>query len=204
MSSSKPQNHAYLAPPCLLGLLLLGYTSSTATATSGPKVQELVAAGAPSKSSNKPARPFDPKRGMALMRSERFGKLHLGLDSRSLARSLGRPEQESPDTFEAATGLYVRQWRYERRGIEVRLVSPKRLGSQRVDAMTFTAPCNLRSTRKIGVGSTADAVRKAYADYLDPATVTSDTMIAGSVYGGIMFHVADGRVDRIFVGAGAE
>jgi hypothetical protein len=209
IAPTAPTGWVRLAP---LGLLL-ATLASTPLAHASPHDNNLsanrpaqVAKGAPSSEQGQPkaSKPFDPKRGLQLMRSERFGPLHLGLDSRAVVRVLGRPEQESPDTLEAATGLYVRDYTYSRRGIVLHLSSPKRLGLERIASITLAAPCTLRSTRKIGIGSPVDAVRRAYADSIDPATTSSDDLVVGSVYGGIIFHVADGKVTRLYVGAGAE
>ena len=63
----------------------------------------------------------------------------------------------------------------------------------------------LKSTRGIGIGSTAEEVRQVYRKEIDTADEGPGQIIAGSVYGGIVFWMTDdGKVRNIFVGASAE
>jgi hypothetical protein len=65
------------------------------------------------------------------------------------------------------------------------------------------APSTLATDRGIRLGSTADEARAAYAGTLD-SRAGEDSIVAGSVYGGVIFTVEGGRVVGIFVGPAAE
>ena len=80
--------------------------------------------------------------------------------------------------------------------------APQSLGSLRA-----SSSCNLKTKRGVGLGSTWAEVDKAYGDVhdlegLDPDDKLSYT--AGSVYGGVFFFFEAGKVESIFMGAGAE
>ncbi len=48
-------------------------------------------------------------------------------------------------------------------------------------------------------------MRKAYASHADKENPpTAEQFVAGSIYGGIIFHFEKGKVSRIFFGAAAE
>ena len=48
-------------------------------------------------------------------------------------------------------------------------------------------------------------MKAAYADAIDPESGAEDeSIVAGSVYGGVIFSMRDGKVEEIFIGAAAE
>jgi len=65
--------------------------------------------------------------------------------------------------------------------------------------------CKLATRRGIKIGDTVAAVRKAYGDVEDKSRGQSrDSFVAGSLYGGVIFDLKDGKVTQIFIGASAE
>jgi len=53
-------------------------------------------------------------------------------------------------------------------------------------------------------GSGLEDVKKAYLSYIDPNSSNENEIIAGTVYGGIIFKFAGQKVRSIFIGAAAE
>ena len=60
-----------------------------------------------------------------------------------------------------------------------------------------------KTKRGIGVGATRARVEKTYAKTKDKESSNDEHLVAGSVYGGILFTFEAGTVKSIFVGASA-
>ena len=71
--------------------------------------------------------------------------------------------------------------------------------------ITAVAPSKLATARGITIGSTEDAVKKAYGSVRDKEnSEAGKTFVAGSIYGGVIFRFEGGKVSEIFIGASAE
>lgn len=73
--------------------------------------------------------------------------------------------------------------------------------------MRVFAPSTRRTKRGIGIGDTAEMVMKAYSDALAPnqeSEPSEETIVAGSLYGGLAFTLEDGIVTEMFLGAMSE
>ena len=117
---------------------------------------------------------------------------------------LGKPASTSREELEAASGDYVQTWNYPSRGLSFVMAGPKKGGPKTISRLTIKAPCTLASARGIRIGSTEAEVRKAYARDIDKESTRPGFIVAGSIYGGVMFTLGKGRVTEIFLGAGAE
>lgn len=137
-------------------------------------------------------------------KDERVGKLRLGMSAAAVRTALGKPALGGPEMLEQATGSYVQEWRYLHQGITLKMSATHAHGAQSVDGITVVAPCRFRTSRGIGIGSPAAAVRQAYARDLNKESTSAEQIVVGSVYGGVIFTIQKGRVTRIFVGAAAE
>jgi hypothetical protein len=85
------------------------------------------------------------------------------------------------------------------------MVSEKRGGKKAIESITLTAPCTLATKRGIRIGSPEKEARKAYKkDWNREDNALSGSFVAGSIYGGIVFQLQNGKVSRIFLGASAE
>ncbi len=72
-------------------------------------------------------------------------------------------------------------------------------------SIRILSSCDLKTSRDIGIGSTEEDVRKAYEYEINPEDDDDPEHItAGTVYGGVIFHLKDGIVTSIFIGAAAE
>ena len=54
------------------------------------------------------------------------------------------------------------------------------------------------------IGSPRADVEKIYGTHFDKDFTDENTFVAGSVYGGSHYAFKDGKVDSLFIGAGAE
>ncbi len=142
----------------------------------------------------------------ALMKSEQLGTLKLGTLLSMLKLPAGCGEaQKDAETFWGADGALHQAWKYKACGLELGLVREKNTDPQRVFSLRLVAPSRLKTLRGIGIGSTAQAVLKAYASDYNPAESQKGlTIVAGTVYGGLIFMLKQGKVSEIFWGAAAE
>ena len=141
------------------------------------------------------------KLGFDIMKNEAVGFLKIGLAAAEVLAGLGEPADKSPSRIWGADGLEHQKWRYPTQGIEFDMV--KREGAFVVNLIRITTPCEYKTKRGIGIGSPAKEVQAAYPDQLNPE-VNETKLVAGTVYGGIIFGLDGGVVSSIFIGAAAE
>ena len=141
------------------------------------------------------------KLGFDIMKNEAVGFLKIGLAAAEVLAGLGEPADKSPIRIWGADGLEHQKWRYPAKGIEFDMV--KRDGAFLVNMIHITNPCNYKTKQGIGIGSPAKEVQAAYPDQLNPE-VNETKLVAGTVYGGIIFGLDGGVVSSIFIGAAAE
>ena len=142
------------------------------------------------------------------MGDSRVGWLALGSPLEQAQARLGTPDEVTDPEIEGASGESFRIFTWQAAGVrlDVREGQP---GQQVVHSFMVRPPFEGLTERCVGLGSALAQVERAYAGLRDPnmeaPTAQGGTFIAGSVYGGIFFHLDEqGRVSSIFVGAGAE
>ena len=164
----------------------------------------------------------------ALMLSERIGPLHIGMPEELLRRVLGPPNKAGELDYCAATGYYSKSFEYP--GVFVEVHSEQsatdkehslyctgsmdewrdsladRSFSFCVGYVAVTAPCKYKTTKGIGIGSPVDVVRRKYGAYEDTVNAgrSAVCLVAGSLYGGVLFEFVGGRCSEIKLGAFAE
>lgn len=137
--------------------------------------------------------------------STAFGVVRQGLPANTALEKFGQPTSKEDRFFEEATGDIIESWTWQEKGITMEMFAPDMTGDvSSVRAFTLMPPFDAKSERGVGIGSTEQEVLDAYAGLLDPSTRPGDTIVVGSVYGGMFFTITDGKVSSIFVGAGAE
>ena len=95
-------------------------------------------------------------------------------------------------------------FRSPKRGLTVTISREGKATVWRVERFTVTAPCAWKTPQGIGVGSSEHEVRKAYSQLLDKEGQFPNQLVVGSIYDGVIFHMKNGKVESIFVGAAAE
>jgi hypothetical protein len=133
---------------------------------------------------------------------ETFGDLRVGLDVRAVEQRLGAPAAKSSVQQQAADGTFVTTWEWPAKGVILGLAADTADGPFAVRSMSIVAPSALRTSKGVGLGATADDIKRAYgAAHTHPV---DDGLVVGSIYGGILFVLEGGKTTSIFVGAGAE
>lgn len=136
---------------------------------------------------------------------EAFGKLALGQKAEAVVALLGKPESKGRDVMWEAIGERVQEWKYPAQGLILNMASGTKGGAKTVYSISASAGCPLATARGIRIGSTEAEVRKAYGKVEDRESgVRGESFVAGSVYGGVIFQLAKGKVTGIFIGAAAE
>jgi hypothetical protein len=140
--------------------------------------------------------------GFALMK-EMVGDLSLGIEDSVVLTKLGEPDKKSAAQIWGADGMEHQRWVYQSKGIELGMI---RKGSQQVvDRISLKSPCDYKTQRGIQIGSKVAEVQLAYNAEINPqGSRQESSIVAGTIYGGIIFGTKDGVVTSIFIGAAAE
>lgn len=147
--------------------------------------------------------------GWELMKKESFGSFKLTMDSTDLFRLFGSPDVMSKEQFWGADGGFHSSWEYNELGVVVGMNrieedANKQPHHKISDRIRLISSSKLKSKRGIGIGSTQEEVLKVYAKAIEHTVPEKDYLIAGTVYGGLMFKIENNRVSEIFLGAMAE
>jgi len=141
--------------------------------------------------------------GFELLRTDSLGEIKLGTPMTSLLQWFGEPQEKSEAQIWGADEQLHQTIKYTALGLEFDMVSDGD-SSMTVNMITATAGCTLKTAKGIGLGSTHDEVKAAYKKYISESASDEITLIAGSIYGGIVFGFEDKKVKSIFYGAGTE
>jgi hypothetical protein len=143
------------------------------------------------------------KIGFELIEKESLGEIKLGLSSIQVIELLGKPDKKTKPALWGADGEYHQTWSYTKKGIELDLIGENET-KLTINMITITKPCNLKTKRLIGIGSDIENVRTVYNEEIDPLIPYEKSIVAGSIYGGIIFEIENNKVKSIFIGAAAE
>jgi hypothetical protein len=140
--------------------------------------------------------------------NEGLGEFKIDLGEKAVIKLLGDSKITKGKTqLEGATGEYVQDWHCPDAGLRLLMSADSMNGPKKVRAITGSTKCKLATAKGIKIGSKRAEVVKVYGAFEDKegaASAGQGTFIAGSVYGGLIFRFAKGKVSEIFVGAAAE
>jgi len=149
------------------------------------------------------------KIGWELMRTEKFGEIKLGIDSISVVEILGQPDSVTTVNYWGADGGYHNEWVYTTIGLTIGLNRiPDHPDSKfhecLTDRMTMTTPSLFSTNRRIQIGSPKIEVMSNYKLAIADTLGYNNHIVAGTVYGGLIFQFKQDSVVSIFLGAAAE
>ncbi len=143
--------------------------------------------------------------GFRLLAEEKLFVLDDAETEKDALKLLGKPEKKSKAELWGADGLIHQQWFYKTKGIVVDFVKEDKSGLGEVYSVAISAPSEKKTSRGIGIGSAQQEVLKAYAAEINrEESALPETIVAGSIYGGVVFTMKNGNVVSIFIGAAAE
>lgn len=134
-----------------------------------------------------------------------MGPLSTGLTVEEVVALFGEPASRQELIEEGATGLWVSEWEWPTRGVSVQMAGTTEVGPMTVNSFTVTAPFAEATDRGVKLGDPVAKVAAAYGDTYDKlGSREGELYVAGSLFGGILFNLDQGKVTRIFVGAASE
>ncbi len=140
----------------------------------------------------------------SLLKTERIGNLRIGLSEAKVKQTINCQLNREPEQFWGADGAYHQKWKYANCGITLGMVSEKKGATKSIESITISNPSRLSTQRGIRIGNSKKAVVKAYKSEWNRESNESESFVAGSIYGGLIFQFQNGKVSRIFLGAAAE
>jgi len=141
--------------------------------------------------------------GLELMNNEKLGGLFIGLGQEELNCMLGEPDIKTEEELWDGDGAYHHTLKYTKLGVEIDITGDKESGMA-VNMITAESPCSYKLSKGISIGSSLKEVEQAYREYINPIFSNSESVLAGSLYGGLIFYFKDDKVNSIFIGATAE
>lgn len=143
-----------------------------------------------------------------VLSSERIGELKMSMSAADVVKLHGEPARRDKIEESPVDGAYHQGWYYPQLGLSIGMSADTRKGAQSINSITIQKPATLTTAKGVTIGSPRADVLELYGPLRDRemAEVTDERteFIAGSIYGGMMFDFAGGKVTRIFLGAGAE
>ena len=186
-----------LAATLVLGVAACGNDS---TADSTPATSQSEAGSATSLPADSSALATDP----ATNADYHLGALRLGLSATTVITLLGEPDSRSDRVEQGADAMFVSTWTYAPRGVTLVMGSESADGAATIVAITAIAPSVLKTAEGIGIGSDEAAVQTAYEEQINTEESGEGSFVIGSLYGGMVLEMANGKVLSIFIGAAAE
>jgi len=131
--------------------------------------------------------------------------LKLGATEKTIKEKAGKDYTVKVLGESQVTGSYEEEWTFKNQGLQVVMESDTAESDKTIAQITITPPSKLKTVKGIGIGSSRKEIIKAYSEQLSHEEPTDDnTVIVGSVYGGIFFTLKDEKVTEIFIGGIAE
>jgi len=141
--------------------------------------------------------------GTALMENESVGLIKIGSTDKDVVKILGKDAVKGKAEVWGADGRTHQEWNYKKAGVSLGFVNHGKKWI--VSSISVEKPCNLKTTRNIGIKSTREEVCNAYENEIDPENAgDASKIIAGSLFGGVVFTIEKNVVTAIFIGASAE
>jgi len=141
--------------------------------------------------------------GNQLLLNEKIGELKIGLSIAKTIDLLGEPSERTKLEIWGADGDSHYTMIYKDKGIEIDIVGENKT-KQKVESITVTEPCSFKTNENIGIGTNINAIKNAYKGLVNPEFSDSNTLVVGSIYGGLIFKMEKDKVNKIILGAVAE
>lgn len=132
------------------------------------------------------------------------GWLKIGVDASQVIENFGNDYNAVEGEISQVNGMYWQEWNYPDKGVTLLMESENAQSQKSVIQITLYKPSRLQTSRHIGLGATAEEVRKGYADVINTDESSEESIVAGSIYSGVIFSITDNVVSEILIGAAAE
>jgi len=144
------------------------------------------------------------EQGFDLLKNESIGTLKIGQSLNEVQTILGEPVSKTELENWGADGRYYSTYNYSN-GLSLNMGSDdSTFNGANISSITASGNCSLKTGKGIGIGSTFEETKNAYQSLTDQDESNDSILVAGSVYGGLIFNFKNGKVNRFFLGAAAE
>lgn len=141
----------------------------------------------------------------ALLKAERIGGLRIGLPEGDVKKIMHCPLKKGAEQLWEADGAYRQQWNFIGCGITLGMVSTNKKTKKSIESISLKSPSPMTTSLGISIGSTEQDVMQSYrSTWNADESIASKSFVAGSIYGGLIFELKNGKVSSIFLGAAAE
>jgi len=141
--------------------------------------------------------------GFNLMKGETIGEIKIGLTYERVIELLGEPEEVTKVEMSQVDGSFYQSISYSKKGIEIVFVIDSD-SVKKVSNFLIRSPCSLKTSKKIGIGSSYEEVENAYKESINPEFSDTESIVVGTVYGGIVFSLENRKVKTIYIGISAD
>lgn len=131
--------------------------------------------------------------------------LMIGTPSATVIEKLGKPVVVETGEMSEVSGMYPEVWDFPDKGIRLAMESEDPKSADKIvgDFSVYGSSAS-KTSRNIGVGSSRKEVKQAYGTDINKDESSDESLVAGSIYGGVIFTMDNDKVSEIFVGAAAE
>jgi hypothetical protein len=143
------------------------------------------------------------KKSFELMDKENIGEIRLHKNYNEIVETYGEPNEISEPSFSDVDGEYYLSADYPEKGIFLVFLI-KNDSVKEVATIEIKKPSELKTSKQIGIGNNYEEVKNAYKELFNSEFSDAETIVIGSIYGGIIFNFMDNKVERIYIGASAE
>ncbi len=133
--------------------------------------------------------------------TETIGGMRLGNSGPVVISIVGKPLQRSVAQIWEADGNFHQDWEYKDLVLDM---SGSDSAKPSLNGVHLMEPCSLKTGRNIGIGNNYEETKNVYKQFFNREESNDSILVAGSIYGGIIFNFRKGKVYRIFLGAAAE
>ena len=132
-----------------------------------------------------------------------FGGLKLKMSGDYLEQILSESAEKEDWVNWGADGSDHANWKYEKQGVLANMIMEGMENPHpEIFSLTLFSPFSGTDKHKIGIGSSREKVLQEYGYAMEDSSGSS--LVAGTIYGGIIFTIQNDTVAQIFVGAAAE
>lgn len=141
--------------------------------------------------------------GNILMKNESLWGIKKDMQSKKVIETIGYPDDKSAEEEWGADGQIHQKWTYANQNVELDMIGAEST-NQVVNSIYVMSPSDAKTSRNIGIGSTISDVTNKYINEIDNSQSSETSLVAGTIYGGIIFTFENKKLISIFIGASAE
>jgi hypothetical protein len=142
-------------------------------------------------------------KGFELEKNEKIGKLQFGLSFEKVVDLIGEPGKKPEYVVSEADGETYKNVDYTNKGIYLSF-EMKEDSTTELASIEIKESCEMKTTKDVGIGSSLEEVKNAYRGLINPEGSGQETLVVGTIYGGLVFNFKNNKVIRVFIGASAE